>query len=90
MYKTLVEKQTAFNECAINSEADLHSLIAELGSKPSYRFRGVNEAKYTMLSSLQRKYQKTLREQKDYMSKLLDCVKRDKDILDFFKKTIVR
>lgn len=85
MYKTLTEKAKVFNESAINTEDDLQKLITGLSNSLSLRFRGVCEAKYTMMTSLQRNCPASMSgKQKDYMSVLLQSVKNDADVLAYF------
>ena len=86
MYKTLVDKANAFQQSTINSEEDLQQLIVSIGNNPNMRYRGVNESKYTMLTSLQRNAPaKMCGHQKDYLSVLLYRVKSDKDVVAYFK-----
>ena len=87
MYKTLESKKTVFNEFTIHTLEDLNNLVANLGGNPCLRFRGVNESKYTMLTSLQRMCQASLKEQKEYVSRLLHRLKRDTDVIAFFEKS---
>jgi hypothetical protein len=85
MYKTIEEKKSVFNECTINTEDELQEVIAQIGDKNALRFRGVCEAKYTMLSSLQRNCPSQLAGgQKGYMAALLYRVKTDKVVDDYF------
>lgn len=86
MFKTIIDKQNAFKEFTINTEEELLKLVTDLGGNPCLRFRGVSEAKYTMLTSLQRKHPAPVREQKEYVSRLLSVIKSDVDVIDFFYK----
>lgn len=86
MYKTLAEKAAAFQRSTISSEVELHQLISSIGNNSNYRFRGVNESKFTMLTSLQRNAPiKACGRQKEYMSMLLCMVKNDQDVVANFK-----
>ena len=76
MYKTLADKSKVFKHTAINKPEELDQLLVNIGNKPYMRYRGVSEAKYTMLTSLQRNAPaKMAGRQKDYMSVLLHRVK---------------
>ena len=87
MYTTLEEKAAAFQQITIGSDVELQHLLSSIGDKPDLRYRGVNESKYTMLTSLQRNAPaKISGRQKDYMSVLLHRVKNDNDVVDYFKK----
>ena len=86
MYKTLADKSKVFKHTAINKLEELEQLLVNVGNKPNLRYRGVCEAKYTMLTSLQRNAPaKMVGCQKDYMSVLLNRVKIDADVIAFFK-----
>lgn len=86
MYKTLADKSKVFKHTAINKPEELEQLLVNIGNKPYMRYRGVSEAKYTMLTSLQRNAPaKMAGRQKEYMSVLLHRVKNDADVIAFFK-----
>lgn len=86
MYQSLSEKGTSFNRCSINTLDELQNLINTIGNNANMIFRGVNEAKYTMLTSLQRTDLKAIGlGQKDYISGLLSKVKKDVIIQNYFK-----
>lgn len=86
MYKTIADKSKVFKHDIINKLEYLEQLIASIGNKPNLRYRGVSEAKYTMLTSLQRNAPaKMAGRQKNYMSILLYRVKNDADVIAFFK-----
>lgn len=87
MYKTLTEKAKVFNQSTINTEDDLQKSITGLSNSLSLRFRGVCEAKYTMMTSLQRNCPASMSgKQKDYMSVLLQRVKNDTDVFTYFRR----
>lgn len=79
-YKTFLEKERFFQEERVDSIAELNKLISELGGDTSLRFRGVKEAKYTMLSSLQRNGRG-----RDFFATLLMAVKDDQRIQKYSK-----
>ena len=86
MYKSLTEKDSAFKHVTVNSTEELQNLINTLSNKPSLRFRGVCEAKYTMLTSLQRNCPSEMQgKQKEYLERLLHRIKRDSEVLNYFK-----
>ena len=88
MYKTLAEKNSVFNRVTVNSEEELKNLINILSNKPSLRFRGVCEAKYTMLTSLQRNCPSEMRgKQKEYLERLLRQVKGCPAVVEYFKNS---
>ncbi len=71
-YKTLSNKSNAFKHSVINTVDELESTILDLEAQPNLRFRGVNEAKYKMMTSLQRMCpSKELTKQKEYLTRLL-------------------
>ncbi len=85
MYKTIADKKSVFHEFIINTEDELQKVISQNGSNDALRFRGVCEAKYTMMSSLQRNCSPQLSgRQKDYMTVLLYRVKTAKMVNDYF------
>lgn len=90
MYKTIADKTKAFKQTTINTREELQRLIDAIGNKPNLRYRGVCEAKYTMLTSLQRNSPEKMKgKQKNYMSVLLYRVKNDPDIVAYFKKNSI-
>lgn len=85
MYKTIADKKSVFHEFTINTEDELQKVISQNGSNDALRFRGVCEAKYTMMSSLQRNCMPQLSgRQEDYMTVLLYRVKTAKMVNDYF------
>lgn len=87
MYKTIEEKTKLFNQTTIKSEDELRFMISSLSARSCLRFRGVCEAKYTMLTSLQRNCPSImLGRQKEYMSNLLHRVKTNPDVLTYFQR----
>lgn len=61
-------------------------MVKNLINKPVYRYRGVNEAKYTMTTSLQRHCPPQMKgNQNDYMTMLLQKVKSSPKVVEFFK-----
>lgn len=86
MYNTLIDKAKEFKQTTINTDEELQGLIDSIDNKPNLRYRGVCEAKYTMLTSLQRNSPSKMKgKQKDYMSLLLSRVKNDPGVMAFFK-----
>lgn len=86
MYRTLTEKSRKFCQRSINTLADLQNIVHNLESNSNLRFRGVNEAKYTMLTSLQRNCPPLVnRNQKDYVSTLLQRVKNNQNVIAYFQ-----
>jgi len=86
-YQTLKEKSNFFNHQVINSPKELEGIINKYCNKPEYRFRGVKEAKYKMLTSLQRDFPNSM-EGKDYISKMLVEMKKIKLSIIILKKII--
>lgn len=85
MYKSLSEKAAVFNQYTINTVDELRNLVELFKKYPSLRFRGVCESKYTMLTSLQRQCPASMAgRQSDYLSLLLEAVKRDPVVCNFF------
>lgn len=87
MYKTLADKSKVFKHTSIDKQEGLEQLVANIGNNPNLRYRGVSEAKYTMLTSLQRNAPaKMVGRQKDYMNNLLYRVKNDADVITFLNR----
>lgn len=88
MYKTLEEKSVAFNRVTVDSIEELNTIVSNISGNDNNRYRGVNEAKYTMLTSIQRFYQniKINVSQNEYISQLLYRVKSDSDVKNYFNK----
>ena len=85
MYTTLSNKSNAFKHSVINTVDELESTILNLEAQPNLRFRGVNEAKYKMMTSLQRMCpSKELTKQKDYLTGLLSKVRDSSSVINFF------
>lgn len=87
MYKTIEEKTKAFRHFTVNTDVELETLVNNLKKYESLRFRGVCEAKYTMMTSLQRNCPPQKGRQKDYMSRLLHNVKNDAEVKTFFQSS---
>lgn len=86
MYRTIVDKSKEFKQSTIKTAEELQGLIDAIGNKPNLRYRGVCEAKYTMLTSLQRNSPAKMKgKQKDYVGVLLYRVKNDPDVVAYFK-----
>ncbi len=86
MYKTLLEKSKSFRQFTIRTVPEFENMVENLINKPVYRFRGVNEAKYTMTTSLQRHCPPQMKgNQNDYMTMLLQKVKSSPKVVEFFK-----
>lgn len=87
MYNLLADKDKVFNHFVINNEVELQRIISDVENKSSLRFRGVCEAKYTMLTSLQRNCPSEMRgQQKKYMTHLLHRIKNSPDVVAYFNK----
>lgn len=85
MYNTFEEKDKNFRLLPKVETIDkLNELQDELSRKSEYRFRGVFQAKYHMLTSLQRLCPKEI-SNNDYMRGLLTNVKGDSTIKKFFE-----
>ena len=85
MYNLLADKDKFFNHLVINTEDELQKFIADLENNSRLRFRGVCEAKYTMLTSLQRNCPSEMRgRQKEYMTHLLHRIKNSPDVITYF------
>ena len=83
MYENLTEKESSFKCRRINNINELEELVNVLSSCESLRFRGVNQAKYSMLTSLQRLCPDGC-SHKVYMRNLLTRVKTNSDVCNFF------
>ena len=55
-YESFVQKANFFEQQSIETQAELDQLIAEFSSKKDHLFRGMNEAKFMLYSSLQRNW----------------------------------
>lgn len=88
MYNTLEEKSDVFNRVTVDSREELITIVSNISGNDNNRYRGVNEAKYTMLTSIQRFYQniKINVSQNEYISQLLYRVKSDSDVKNYFNK----
>lgn len=85
MYNSLSDKVNVFNYSIINNEVELQRIISDMENKSGLRFRGVCEAKYTMLTSLQRNCPSEMHEkQKEYMTVLLQRIKNCPDVIAYF------
>ncbi len=88
MYNTLIEKSNAFRQFVIGTRLELDNMVENLINNPVYRFRGVNEAKYTMTTSLQRNHPAIMSGKlNNYMTMLLQKVKSSSDVVNYFKKS---
>lgn len=84
MYSSLKDKSNKFVQFTIDTKDELQRLVDYLAPNDMLRYRGVNESKYTMLTSLQRELQdKTKEEQLSYFSHLLGRVKENEKIQCF-------
>lgn len=83
-YKTFTEKTIFFHLEQVNNLSELNTIIERLCDNSALRFRGVNEAKYRMTSSLQR-YDAAKGHRIDFIGKLLRFVKNDNQIQEYFK-----
>ena len=82
-YKTLEEKSKDYQLTIVDNLNQLQDLVENLSSFDSYRFRGVCQSKYHMLTSLQRLAPNGISDKK-YMRGLLEKVKNDEMVRDFF------
>lgn len=82
-YKTLEEKSKDYQLTIVDNLNQLQGLVEKLSSFDSYRFRGVCQSKYHMLTSLQRLAPNGISDKK-YMRGLLEKVKNDEMVRDFF------
>ena len=85
MYTSIEDKSHIFNQFTIDTEKGLQDLIGNLDGNPNLRFRGICEAKYNMLTSLQRKCPIIMKDrQKEYMTGLLHRVKCNSLVNNYF------
>ncbi|RSK45497.1 FRG domain-containing protein [Hymenobacter rigui] len=56
MYQSFVQKDNYFDQQRIDTVAELEALITEFAPKTDHLFRGINEAKFMLYSSLQRNW----------------------------------
>lgn len=85
-YSNLKEKECFFQRETVNSLGELLKKIQELNvlnTNKKLRFRGVNEAKYQLLSSLQRTYKS---EPNEFLRMLLHRVKSSEEVKTYFNK----
>lgn len=82
MYSRLSDKQQFFQEERIDSLDVLKKRLQELSSDDSCRFRGINEAKYKIISSLQRLHPNN---QDEFIATLVAAVKANPQVRQFFE-----
>lgn len=85
-YKTIQEKKVFFQYERIDTLENLQKAIDYLSSKKGCRFRGVNEAKYKMTTSLQRECNKYKIESSVFFESLLKIVRQNSNVQQFFKR----
>lgn len=81
-YKAFIQKEIFFNQTNIDTVEDFEKIFAELHQKPETLFRGVDEAKYRLYSSLQRlwierKFYNQEINHLDFIKKMIDNSKKE-------------
>lgn len=100
-YRTLLEKSIFFEQTVINEKEELDKIIDEFHSREKTLFRGLNDAKYRLYSSLQRFWVgnklaeteidhevflvKLVQNARDELTKLGNDPKSDLEILSFLQ-----
>ena len=77
MYESFVQKDNYFDQKRIDTVAELEALITEFAPKTDHLYRGINEAKFMLYSSLQRNWILNKRETKPtdhqlFLERLMD------------------
>ncbi|WP_156126587.1 FRG domain-containing protein [Hymenobacter sp. DG25B] len=77
MYGSFVQKNNYFDQQRIDTPAELEALISEFTPKTDHLFRGINEAKFMLYSSMQRNWILNKRETKPtdhqlFLERLMD------------------
>ena len=83
MYKTIEEKEKQFISLKISTLEELEQKVDTLSKNDSLRFRGVNNAKYSMMTSLQRT---AFKNQRNYIEGLLEAIRNSRYIQKYFKR----
>lgn len=87
-YRTLLEKSIFFEQTVIDEKEDLDKIIEEFSSRKKVLFRGLNDAKYRLYSSLQRYWvsNKLAETTLDHQVFLVELVQNTRDELKLLGK----